>query len=129
MNRGGSNPSHPTKLASSVYVRSMYDVFTLTDETYDSFISRSSVPVLVDFWATWCAPCRLLTPLVEDIANHYGEKLAVCKINIDESPAVTSKLGITALPTLILFKDGNPVARHIGLASKDRLRLFLSEHL
>ena len=104
-------------------------MFILKDETFDSFINRSSVPVLVDFWAQWCAPCRLLTPLVEDIANHYGEKLAVCKIDIDEAPAVASKLGITSLPTLILFKDGTPVARHVGVASKDKLHYFLSGHL
>lgn len=107
----------------------MYDVFTLTDETYDSFITRSSVPVLVDFWAEWCAPCRLLAPLVENLSNEYGEKLAVCKIDIDSSPKVAARFGITALPTLILFKDGVPVARHIGVATPVKLRSFLSEHL
>jgi thioredoxin 1 len=107
----------------------MYDVFTLTDETYDSFISRSSVPVLVDFWAEWCAPCRLLAPLVENLSNEYGEKLAVCKIDIDSSPKVAARFGITALPTLILFKDGSPVGRHVGVATPAKLRSFLSEHL
>lgn len=107
----------------------MYDVFTLTDETFDSFITRSSVPVLVDFWAEWCAPCRLIAPLVENVSNEYGEKLAVCKIDIDSSPKVAARLGITALPTLILFKDGSPVARHVGSATPVKLRSFLSEHL
>ncbi len=104
-------------------------MFTLTDETYDSFISRSSVPVLVDFWAEWCAPCRLLAPLVENLSNEYGEKLAVCKIDIDSSPKVAARFGITALPTLILFKDGSPVGRHVGVATPAKLRSFLSEHL
>jgi thioredoxin 1 len=107
----------------------MYDVFTLTDETYESFISRSSVPVLVDFWAEWCAPCRLLAPLVENLSNEYGEKLAVCKIDIDSSPKVAARFGITALPTLVLFKDGVPVARHIGVATPVKLRSFVSEHV
>ena len=104
-------------------------MFTLTDETYDSFISRSSVPVLVDFWAEWCAPCRLLAPLVENLSNEYGEKLAVCKIDIDSSPKVAARFGITALPTLILFKDGTLVRRHVGVATPVKLRSFLSEHL
>lgn len=107
----------------------MHDVFTLTDETYESFISRSSVPVLVDFWATWCAPCRLIAPLVENLSNEYGEKLAVCKIDIDSSPKVTTRFGITSLPTFILFKDGEPVARHIGTANVAKLRSFVSEHV
>lgn len=107
----------------------MYDVFTLTDETYDSFITRSSVPVLVDFWAEWCAPCRLLAPLVENLSNEYGEKLAVCKIDIDSSPKVAARFGITSLPTLILFRDGSPVGRHVGVATPVKLRSFLSEHL
>lgn len=104
-------------------------MFTLTDETFDSFISRSSVPVFVDFWATWCAPCRLIAPLVEDISAHYGEKLAVCKVDIEVAPKVAAKLGITSIPTLILFKDGVPVARHVGVASKDKMHRLLSEHL
>ena len=98
-------------------------------ETFDSFITRSSVPVLVDFWAPCCAPCRLLAPLVENLSNEYGEKLAVCKIDIDSSPKVAARFGITALPTLILFKDGSPVGRHIGVATPAKLRSFLSEHL
>lgn len=104
-------------------------MFTLTDETYDSFITRSSVPVLVDFWAEWCAPCRLIAPLVENLSNEYGEKLAVCKIDIDSSPKVAARFGITALPTLILFKDGTLVGRHVGVATPVKLRSFLSEHL
>lgn len=104
-------------------------MFTLTDETYDSFITRSSVPVLVDFWAEWCAPCRLLAPLVENLSNEYGEKLAVCKIDIDSSPKVAARFGITSLPTLILFRDGSPVGRHVGVATPVKLRSFLSEHL
>ena len=107
----------------------MHDVFTLTDETFDSFVSRSSVPVLVDFWATWCAPCRLIAPLVENLSNEYKEKLAVCKIDIDSSPKVASRFGITSLPTLIMFKDGAPVARHIGSVTMTKLHNFVSEHI
>lgn len=96
-------------------------MFTLTDETFDSFISRSSVPVLVDFWAPWCAPCRLIAPIVENISHELGEKIAACKVNIDEAPKTASRLGITSLPTLIVFRDGRPAEKHIGAGSKDRL--------
>lgn len=99
----------------------MYDVFTLTDETFDSFISRSSVPVLVDFWAPWCAPCRLISPIVENISNEFREKLAVCKVNIDDSPKTAARLGITSLPTLIVFRDGQPAEKHIGAGSATKL--------
>ena len=99
----------------------MYDVFTLTDETFDSFISRSSVPVLVDFWAPWCAPCRLIAPIVENISNEFREKLAVCKVNIDDSPKTAARLGITSLPTLIVFRDGQPAEKHIGTGTAAKL--------
>jgi thioredoxin 1 len=99
----------------------MHDVFILTDETFDSFISRSSVPVLVDFWAPWCAPCRLIAPIVENISHELGEKIATCKVNIDEAPKTASRLGITSIPTLIVFRDGQPAEKHIGAGSKDKL--------
>jgi len=99
----------------------MQDVFSLTDETFDSFISRSSVPVLVDFWAPWCSPCRLLAPIVENISQTLGEKIAVCKVNIDEAPRTASSLGITSIPTLIVFRDGRPAEKHIGTGTASKL--------
>lgn len=105
------------------------NVITLTTANFDETIRSATTPVLVDFWAEWCAPCRLLAPLVENLSNEYGEKLAVCKIDIDSSPKVAARFGITSLPTLILFRDGSPVGRHVGVATPVKLRSFLSEHL
>ena len=94
---------------------------TLTDNDFDKTVSESSLPVLVDFWAPWCGPCRFVGPIVEELAQEKSDVLKVGKLNVDDNPATAQKFGITGIPTLILFKDGNPVERIVGALPKPML--------
>ena len=104
-------------------------VLTLTDATFDSTLQTSTVPVLVDFWAEWCAPCKRLAPTIDAVAAELDGKLAVGKLNVDEHPGVTSRFGIRGIPTMILFKGGQAVEQIVGLVSKDELKKMVSAHL
>lgn len=86
----------------------------LTDENFDREINNSTVPILVDFWAPWCGPCRMLAPILEKIAARFEGKLKVTKVNVDESPEVAGRFGIMSIPTLILFKEGKETERMVG---------------
>ena len=90
----------------------------VTDATFDAEVLKSPIPVLVDFWATWCGPCRMVAPIVEELAQHYQGKLKVCKVNTEDNPKIPTNLGITAIPTLIIFKGGKAVQRMVGAKSK-----------
>ncbi len=92
-----------------------------TDNNFDNDVLGSSKPVLVDFWAEWCGPCRQLTPTIDAIAEEMGDKVDVYKVNIDENPEAPSKYGVRSIPTLILFKDGKPLATKVGAAPKTTL--------
>lgn len=94
------------------------NVVELNDGNFDQTISESSLPVLVDFWAPWCGPCRMIAPLIDEIANEKAGEVTVAKVNIDDSPAIAQKLGITAIPTLIVFRNGEAKQRVTGLTSK-----------
>jgi len=93
----------------------------VTDLTFDSDVLKSSEPVVVDFWAEWCGPCRMIAPSLEEIATEMKGKVKVAKLNIDEKPAVAGKLGIRSIPTLMLFKDGKLASQKVGAAPKGEL--------
>jgi len=101
----------------------------ITNLTFDEKVSSSSRPVLVDFWAEWCAPCRMLSPTIDQIAEDYDGKVTVGKINIDEEPELAQRFGVMSIPTLILFKDGSIVSRSVGVVGKDKIAAMLDAAL
>ncbi len=104
-------------------------VIELTDATFDKTVHDSDVPVLVDFWAPWCGPCKMITPIVEEIADEYADKAKVCKLNTDDARDSAMEFGISAIPTLILFKDGQVQKKWVGLTSKKDLAAAIDEQL
>jgi len=101
----------------------------VTDQDFDERVLKSNAPVLVDFWAEWCVPCHMVSPVVEEIGRDKGDALQVVKLNIDENPEVTRRFGIMSIPTLMLFKDGAEAARLIGARGKDALLRELDPHI
>ncbi len=100
-------------------------IIQVTDGDFEEVVLRSSEPVLVDYWAEWCGPCKMITPLLEEICVEYADKIKVAKLNIDENPATPPKYGIRGIPTLMLFKDGNVEATKVGAMSKSQLTAFI----
>lgn len=98
----------------------MSDV-TITDANFPEIVGKSTVPVLVDFWAVWCGPCQMQGPIVEEVAKQMDGKAVVGKVNVDENPQTAQKYGIMSIPTLIIFKGGQPVKQFVGVQSKDTL--------
>jgi thioredoxin 1 len=98
---------------------------TVTDQTFEAEVLKSSKPVLVDYWADWCGPCKMIGPAVEESANQYADRLTVAKLNIDENPATPTRFHVRSIPTLMLFKNGQPVATHVGSMSKGQLQAFI----
>jgi thioredoxin 1 len=101
----------------------------VTDNTFQSEVLSSSTPVLVDFWATWCGPCRMVAPIVEEIASENNGKLKVAKVDVDANPQTAQQFGVMSIPTLIVFKGGQPVERLVGYMPKAKLMQVLSPHL
>jgi len=99
----------------------------LTDQNFADSVLSNPQPVVVDFWAPWCGPCKMLTPIVHELAADYAGSVAVGKLNIDDSPAVAAKYGIETIPTLLFFKGGDIVGRHIGLLAKAPLKAKIDE--
>ena len=102
---------------------------TVTDANFEAEVLESPQPVLVDFWAAWCGPCRALAPIFEEAAENHHEKVTFAKIDIDESPQTPSKYGVMSIPTLILFKNGQVKATKMGLLSKSQLAAFIDSNL
>jgi thioredoxin 1 len=100
-------------------------IIQVTDDDFEEVVLRSSEPVLVDYWAEWCGPCKIITPLLDEIAAEYGDKIKIAKLNIDDNPATPPKYGIRGIPTLMLFKDGNVEATKVGAMSKSQLTAFI----
>lgn len=94
---------------------------TLTDKNFDEEVVKSKIPVLVDFWATWCSPCQMQMPILEELAKEYEGKVKVGKVNVDENPESPSKYQVMSIPTLLLFKEGKVVKQMIGVQSRERL--------
>jgi thioredoxin 1 len=101
----------------------------LTDAVFDEVVHSSDVPVLVDFWAPWCGPCTMMAPILEEIADHYGDKAKICKLNTDEARDSAVEFGISSIPTIILFKDGQVQNKWVGLTSKKDLTGAIDELL
>lgn len=95
---------------------------TFTDQNFQSEVLESKTPVLVDFWAEWCMPCRIVSPIVEELATEYGEKLKVGKLNVDENGNTAQQYGVMSIPSLLIFKDGKVVKTMIGAQSKDNFK-------
>ena len=100
----------------------------VTDSTFQQEVIESEVPVLVDFWAPWCGPCRMVAPIVDEVAEQYKDQVKVVKINTDENPNVASEYGIRSIPTLMIFKDGQQVDMVVGAVPKTTLATTLEKH-
>jgi thioredoxin 1 len=98
----------------------------VSDSTFDAEVLKATGPVVVDFWAEWCGPCRMIAPALEEIAGAMGDKVKIVKLNVDESPDVAKKYGIMSIPTLMIFKNGEPAARQVGAAPKQKLEQWIT---
>ena len=110
----------PENIINKRRMKNMSEII-ITEQNFKEEVLESDKPVLVDFWATWCGPCRMIAPVVEEIASEYADEIKVGKVNVDEVPSLANAFGITAIPTLILFKEGKPVEKSVGLVSKEKL--------
>ncbi len=97
------------------------NIIDVTDSNFEQEILKSDIPALVDFWATWCAPCKAIAPIVEEVAEQYSGKVKVAKMNVDENPATPGKYGVRGIPTLILFKNGEVVDQVVGAVPKNQV--------
>ena len=103
------------------------NIIELTDAVFDNIVHNSAEPVLVDFWAPWCGPCKMMTPIMHELADEYADKAKICKLNTDEARDSAMEFGIQAIPTIILFKDGQVQKKWVGLTSKKELATAIDE--
>ncbi|MUG86480.1 thioredoxin [Paenibacillus timonensis] len=102
-------------------------IVNVSDQSFNAEI-EGQVPVLVDFWAPWCGPCKMIAPILEELSSEVGDSVKIAKLNVDDNPETASRFGVMSIPTLILFKDGQPVDKIVGLNSKDTLKNLISKH-
>ena len=107
----------------------MSEVKYVSDSSFENDVLKSDTPVLVDYWAEWCGPCRRIAPILDEVSKEYGGKVAVAKLNVDENQATPAKYNIRGIPTLMLFKGGNPVATKVGSLSKAQLTAFIDSNI
>lgn len=105
------------------------NIVYLSDESFEKEVLQSSSPVLVDYWAEWCGPCKMIAPILDEIASEYGDRLKIAKINIDENAETAPKYGVRGIPTLMLFKNGQVEATKVGALSKSQLTAFLDQNM
>ncbi len=105
------------------------DTKIITDASFEADVLQSDKPVLVDFWAVWCGPCKMLSPLVDTVATEYADKLIVAKMNVDENPQIPQRFGIRGIPTLLLFKNGSLMAQKVGVMSQAQLKAFIDANI
>lgn len=101
----------------------------VSDASFENEVLKAQQPVLVDFWAEWCGPCRMIAPILENIAEEYSDSLKITKLDVDQNPQVSMRFSVQSIPTLILFKDGQPIERIIGYMPKDRLLSKIKPHI
>ena len=101
----------------------------IEEAKFEEAVLKAATPVLVDFWAPWCGPCRMVAPVVDELAEEYGDKIGFVKINVDDNPKIASQYGVMSIPTLIIFKEGAPVSNIVGFRPKDELKKSLDEAL
>ena len=107
----------------------MSEVLHITDADFETAVVQSDIPVLVDFWAPWCGPCKMIAPILDEIAPEFAGKVKIVKINVDDNQLVAGQFGIRSIPTLLLFKNGQLVATQVGALPKNQLAAFINQHL
>jgi len=107
----------------------MGEVVHLTDVNFEAEVLKSTLPTLVDFWAAWCGPCKMIAPIVEQLAKEHDGKLKIAKVDVDQNPTLATRFGVMSIPTLILFKNGEPAERLVGYMPKEKLVDRLKPHL
>jgi len=105
------------------------NVVEVTDASFQREVVDSEMPVLVDFWAPWCGPCKMIAPILDDLAQTHESQVKVCKVNVDNCPEISGKFAVRSIPTLIIFKGGEAVATHIGMARKPELLALIDQHV
>ena len=107
----------------------MSEVLHINDADFETTVVQSDIPVLVDFWAPWCGPCKMIAPILDEIATEFAGKAKIVKINVDDNQLVAGQFGVRSIPTLLLFKNGQLVATQVGALPKNQLAAFINQHL